>query len=210
MTCWTTIAIVLLAQALFGHLCSSCLFCVSSKVRAKNPPLPLNYWLDAVPTSMPDSGLTTRKVMRLYASQRDDPELRDSGDSSEQDILAFLRSKGFPPMDPQPQEEQQQNGEPPEPERNPQLKQFMIDAIMWYKTSLSPLMPKNCRFLPTCSQYGLDAINRYGSIRGGLLTVWRIFRCNPIGGSGYDAPVWPPPSYFAGSNTFGGKRGRGT
>lgn len=203
MTRATTMAIVLLGQVLFV---ASCLFCVSSKVRAKIPPLPLDCWLDAVPT-MPESGLTTRKVMRLYASQRGDSELRDS---SEQDIQAFLRSKGFPPIDPQPQEQEQQqqlqqNGDPPEPERNPQLKQFMIDAIMWYKTSLSPLMPKNCRFLPTCSQYGLDAINKYGSIRGGLLTIWRIFRCNPIGGSGYDAPIWPPPSYFAGSNTFGGK-----
>lgn len=82
------------------------------------------------------------------------------------------------------------------------LKEIMVEAILWYKRTLSPLMPSSCRFLPTCSSYGLDAIQKYGSIKGGVLTAWRILRCNPLGGAGYDAPVWPPPSYFAGSNTF--------
>ena len=81
------------------------------------------------------------------------------------------------------------------------LKEFMLDSIAWYKSTLSPNMPKNCRFLPTCSSYGVDSIKRYGSVKGGILTVWRILRCNPFGGCGYDAPQWPPPGFRAGSNT---------
>ncbi|KAJ1398279.1 putative membrane protein insertion efficiency factor, partial [Ochromonadaceae sp. CCMP2298] len=79
------------------------------------------------------------------------------------------------------------------------VKKAMLSSIKWYKSSLSPMLPKACRFLPTCSSYGLEAIETFGPWRGGLLTVWRIFRCNPFGGSGYDPPVWPPPGYFAGS-----------
>eukprot|EP01035_Chromulina_nebulosa_P016971 gene16971-22467_t len=62
-------------------------------------------------------------------------------------------------------------------------------------------MPPNCRFLPTCSSYGIEAIDKFGPLKGFILTAWRILRCNPTGGSGYDPPVWPPPNYFAGSNT---------
>lgn len=81
------------------------------------------------------------------------------------------------------------------------LKTWMIDAIYWYKNTLSPVMPPNCRFLPTCSTYGIQSIKEYGPIRGGVLTAWRIFRCNPFGGCGFDPPQWPPPSFRAGSNT---------
>eukprot|EP01036_Dinobryon_divergens_P023700 gene23700-32079_t len=62
-------------------------------------------------------------------------------------------------------------------------------------------MPPNCRFLPTCSSYGLEAIETYGPWKGGLLTAWRILRCNPLGGRGYDPPKWPPPNFFAGSTS---------
>ena len=81
------------------------------------------------------------------------------------------------------------------------LKQVMLDSILWYKTILSPILPKRCRFLPTCSSYGLEAIQRFGPWQGGLLTAWRILRCNPFGGSGYDPVMWPPPGYWAGSNS---------
>ena len=81
------------------------------------------------------------------------------------------------------------------------LQKFMLDSIRWYKSTLSPMMPPNCRFLPTCSSYGLDSIKKFGPIKGGILTAWRILRCTPFGGSGYDAPQWPPPGYRAGSNT---------
>lgn len=81
------------------------------------------------------------------------------------------------------------------------LKLAMKASIIWYKDNLSPILPPRCRFLPTCSSYGLEAIETYGPWKGGILTAWRIFRCNPFGGSGYDPPVWPPPNYFAGSST---------
>jgi len=81
------------------------------------------------------------------------------------------------------------------------LKELMLKSIRWYRNTLSPIMPPNCRFLPSCSQYGLDAIDKFGPIKGGVLIAWRIARCNPFGGSGYDPPVWPPPSWFSGSNS---------
>lgn len=81
------------------------------------------------------------------------------------------------------------------------IKETMIEWIKWYKRTLSPMMPPNCRFLPTCSSYGIDSISKFGLLKGGILTAWRIMRCNPFGGSGYDPPQWPPPSFRAGSNT---------
>ena len=51
---------------------------------------------------------------------------------------------------------------------------------------VSPLSPPACRFEPTCSHYAYEAIAKYGIIRGGRLAVWRVLRCNPWGGSGYD------------------------
>ncbi len=59
-------------------------------------------------------------------------------------------------------------------------------AIRVYQRTLSPLLPTSCRFTPTCSQYGLEAIRKYGTLRGGTLTTWRILRCNPFGGHGED------------------------
>jgi putative membrane protein insertion efficiency factor len=62
----------------------------------------------------------------------------------------------------------------------------MIAAIRFYRKGISPLKPPVCRFTPTCSQYGLEAIERYGATRGGWLLVKRLARCHPFGGSGYD------------------------
>ena len=59
-------------------------------------------------------------------------------------------------------------------------------AIRVYQKTLSPALPTSCRFTPTCSQYGLEAIRKYGTLRGGVLTTWRILRCNPFGGHGED------------------------
>ncbi len=59
-------------------------------------------------------------------------------------------------------------------------------AIRVYQKTLSPALPSQCRFTPTCSQYGLECIRKYGTLRGGALTTWRILRCNPFGGHGED------------------------
>ena len=59
-----------------------------------------------------------------------------------------------------------------------------------YEVTLSPLIGNQCRFMPTCSDYGRDALLDHGPVRGGYLTLRRLCRCNPWGGSGYD-PVPP-------------------
>lgn len=59
--------------------------------------------------------------------------------------------------------------------------------IKLYRRFISPLKSSpSCRFYPTCSQYALDALCEWGVIRGSLLAIWRILRCNPFGGCGFD------------------------
>lgn len=58
--------------------------------------------------------------------------------------------------------------------------------IRFYQLCISPLIPPRCRYTPTCSQYALEAINKYGACKGGCLAAKRICRCHPFGGSGYD------------------------
>ena len=74
----------------------------------------------------------------------------------------------------------------------------LVAAVRWYQRTVSPLTPPSCRFTPTCSQYAAEALARYGVARGGLLAVWRLARCHPLGGHGWDPPRWfgepAPPS----------------
>ncbi|MCL2289659.1 MAG: membrane protein insertion efficiency factor YidD [Bacteroidetes bacterium] len=63
---------------------------------------------------------------------------------------------------------------------------FFIGLIKLYQFTLSPFLGKQCRFVPTCSQYGIEAIQKHGALKGSWLTIKRIVRCNPWGGSGYD------------------------
>ncbi|XP_078181382.1 membrane protein insertion efficiency factor [Carex rostrata] len=74
-----------------------------------------------------------------------------------------------------------------------------LSLLIFYKREISPLLPRSCRYVPTCSQYSMDAYKKYGFVKGSVLTVWRICRCNPFGGSGFDPPRWfgegrEPPS----------------
>ena len=62
----------------------------------------------------------------------------------------------------------------------------MIGAIRAYQLCLSPWFGRDCRFLPTCSAYAIDAVERFGPVRGAWLAAKRIARCHPWGGSGYD------------------------
>jgi putative membrane protein insertion efficiency factor len=68
-----------------------------------------------------------------------------------------------------------------------------LNVLRFYKTAISPLLPPACRFQPTCSVYAMDAYTKYGVGKGTVLTAWRVMRCNPFGGSGYDPVCWPPP-----------------
>ncbi len=58
--------------------------------------------------------------------------------------------------------------------------------IRLYQRCISPYMPPACRFTPTCSEYAIQAIRKHGPVKGTGLAIWRILRCNPWGGSGYD------------------------
>ncbi|MDD5807407.1 MAG: membrane protein insertion efficiency factor YidD [Eggerthellales bacterium] len=61
-----------------------------------------------------------------------------------------------------------------------------IALIKFYRYAISPLFPACCRYVPTCSQYGLTAIERFGFFKGGWLTIKRICRCHPFHEGGYD------------------------
>jgi uncharacterized protein len=98
-----------------------------------------------------------------------------------------------PPPQSEPSIEEKDDKEDEVPNDN--VSTAMIGSIRFYKTFISPLLPPACRFVPTCSQYGMQAIQQFGPVRGGVLTAWRIARCSPMGGRGYDPPQWPPVSY---------------
>ena len=66
------------------------------------------------------------------------------------------------------------------------VKQFMIAGIRFYQKFLSPLKTTKCPYIPTCSAYGLEAIQKYGAWKGGWMALWRIMRCNPFSHGGYD------------------------
>ncbi|XP_055807889.1 UPF0161 protein At3g09310 isoform X2 [Solanum dulcamara] len=65
-----------------------------------------------------------------------------------------------------------------------------LSMLKFYKREISPIMPKSCRYIPTCSEYSMIAYKKYGVVKGTVLTAWRLCRCNPLGGSGFDPPRW--------------------
>ncbi|MDL2248437.1 membrane protein insertion efficiency factor YidD [Tyzzerella sp. OttesenSCG-928-J15] len=66
------------------------------------------------------------------------------------------------------------------------MKKIILGLIRLYKKYISPLLPDMCRFYPSCSEYTYGAIVKYGIIKGGIMGVWRIMRCNPFSKGGYD------------------------
>ena len=66
------------------------------------------------------------------------------------------------------------------------MKNILIAMIRFYQKFLSPLKHTRCPYTPTCSQYGLEAIQKYGAVKGSLLACWRILRCNPFSKCGYE------------------------
>jgi uncharacterized protein len=66
------------------------------------------------------------------------------------------------------------------------MKFLLIGLIRVYRLFISPFFPPSCRFQPTCSQYALDAVERFGSIRGSWMAIKRILRCHPFHPGGYD------------------------
>jgi putative membrane protein insertion efficiency factor len=66
------------------------------------------------------------------------------------------------------------------------MKHVLIWIIKFYQRNISPYKTTKCPYIPTCSAYGLEAVQKYGALKGGLLAVWRILRCNPFSHGGYD------------------------
>ncbi|MBR5156114.1 MAG: membrane protein insertion efficiency factor YidD [Clostridia bacterium] len=64
----------------------------------------------------------------------------------------------------------------------------LIVLVRFYQRYISPLTPPSCRFYPTCSEYAILAIKKYGAFRGTLKAIWRILRCNPFSKGGIDMP----------------------
>ena len=85
------------------------------------------------------------------------------------------------------------------------MRWLALALIRAYQRTLSRVLPPSCRFVPSCSEYGYEAIARYGIIRGGALAAWRILRCNPWGGHGYD----PVPDFHSDHARAGNAGARG-
>lgn len=63
---------------------------------------------------------------------------------------------------------------------------LMLLPVKFYRRFITPLTPPTCRFTPTCSEYAVEALQKYGPIKGSWLAIRRVLRCRPGGGSGYD------------------------
>ncbi|MCI6276861.1 MAG: membrane protein insertion efficiency factor YidD [Clostridium sp.] len=66
------------------------------------------------------------------------------------------------------------------------MKRILISMINFYRKYISPLKGPSCRFYPTCSQYALEAIEKYGALKGSFLALKRILKCHPFNKGGYD------------------------
>ena len=66
------------------------------------------------------------------------------------------------------------------------IKSLMLKLIHFYQSHISPALGPHCRYVPTCSQYAVEAIEKYGALKGGFLALRRILRCHPFHPGGYD------------------------
>jgi putative membrane protein insertion efficiency factor len=71
----------------------------------------------------------------------------------------------------------------------------VLRLLRAYKWAISPMFPPACRYVPTCSEYAMEAVERCGALRGGLKAGWRLLRCHPFAHGGYDPVVKPSVSY---------------
>ena len=66
------------------------------------------------------------------------------------------------------------------------MKTVLIALVRFYRYAISPMLGRNCRFHPTCSEYAIEAIERHGALRGGWMALRRVGRCHPFNPGGYD------------------------
>ncbi len=64
-----------------------------------------------------------------------------------------------------------------------------LQLLRAYKWAISPMLPAACRYVPTCSEYAMEAVERYGALRGGWMALGRLLRCHPLARAGYDPVV---------------------
>ena len=64
------------------------------------------------------------------------------------------------------------------------MKKMMVKSIRIYQKYISPMKGTKCPYIPSCSQYGLEAVEKYGALKGGAMAAWRILRCNPFSSGG--------------------------
>jgi putative membrane protein insertion efficiency factor len=69
------------------------------------------------------------------------------------------------------------------------MKTLAIAALRFYKRWVSPMLPASCRYVPSCSEYAVEAVERYGVLRGGGMAAWRLLRCHPFAKGGLDPVV---------------------
>jgi len=69
------------------------------------------------------------------------------------------------------------------------MKVLALWLLRLYKRWVSPAFPPSCRYVPTCSEYAMEAVERYGVVRGGTMAAWRLLRCHPFVKGGYDPVV---------------------
>ncbi len=72
------------------------------------------------------------------------------------------------------------------------MKGIALWVLGIYKRWVSPALPPSCRYVPTCSEYAMEAVERYGVLRGGAMAAWRLLRCHPFVKGGYDPVVKKP------------------
>lgn len=66
------------------------------------------------------------------------------------------------------------------------VKKVLLFILRVYKKYISPILPNSCRFYPTCSEYAIEAISKYGVVKGSIKSMYRVLRCNPLCKGGYD------------------------
>jgi len=66
------------------------------------------------------------------------------------------------------------------------MKRFILSGIRFYQKYISCLKRTKCPYFPSCSEYGYEAVEKYGPVKGSMLAIWRILRCNPFSKGGYD------------------------
>jgi putative membrane protein insertion efficiency factor len=80
------------------------------------------------------------------------------------------------------------------------MKPLALGLLRLYKRWISPAFPPSCRYLPTCSEYAMEAVERYGALRGGAMAAGRVWRCHPLAKGGLDPVVKDSAGPSSGSN----------